>query len=111
MGLFSFLKKAKPVTDAVIASRIKEMINFEINPMLREHEGSVELVSFAAGEAKMKFAGSCQGCAASALTIQLGVEKRLKAMIPQVEKVTDVTDHSAGTNPYYQEGDDVVPVA
>ena len=37
-----------------------------------------------------------------AVTLKQGVEKTLFEDVPQITKVMDVTDHAAGTNPYYQ---------
>ncbi len=103
MGLFSFLKRNKPLTDKVIASRISELIEFEINPKLAAHGGSVELVEVKDFRAHLKFGGGCQGCAASALTMKLGVENRIKELIPEVIETVDLTDHTAGDNPFYTE--------
>lgn len=101
MGIFSSLKRNKPPSDAVIADRMRELIEFEINPMLASHGGSIELVSVDNFRAHVKFGGGCQGCAASALTMKAGVENRVKEMIPEVIELIDVTDHSQGDNPYY----------
>jgi len=50
--------------------------------------------------ALLQFGGGCQGCAASALTMKMGVESRIKELIPEVIEIIDVTDHGAGDNPY-----------
>ncbi len=103
MGLLSFLKRDKPITDKIIASRIRELIAGEINPKLASHGGSVELDSVRDRQAYLKFGGGCQGCAASTLTMTMGVEMRIKELIPEVAEVIDVTDHNAGANPFYTE--------
>jgi Fe/S biogenesis protein NfuA len=36
------------------------------------------------------------------VTLKQGVEKILFEDVPEITKVMDVTDHAAGTNPYYQ---------
>lgn len=104
MGFLSFLRKDKPLTDKVIASRIRELLEFEINPKLAEHGGEVALLKVEARRAQLQFGGGCQGCAASALTMKMGVESRIKELIPQVIEIIDVTDHSAGENPFYVSG-------
>lgn len=103
MGLFSFLKRDKSLSDKVIAARIRELIDGELNPKLASHGGSVELESVKEKQAYLKFGGGCQGCAASQLTMTMGVENRIKELIPEVIQVIDVTDHSAGDSPYYAE--------
>ena len=101
MGLLSFLKRNKAMTDEVMGTRIRELIEFEINPMLASHGGNIELVTVKEYRAHVKFGGGCQGCAASALTMKAGVENRIKELIPEVVDLIDVTDHSAGETPFY----------
>jgi len=101
MGLLGFLKRNKPLNDNTIAERIRELIEFEINPMLASHGGEIELVEVREKRAHVRFGGGCQGCAASALTMKAGVENRIKELIPEVLDLVDVTDHSQGANPYY----------
>jgi Fe/S biogenesis protein NfuA len=36
------------------------------------------------------------------VTLRQGVEAAIVAAVPEIERVVDVTDHAAGTNPYYQ---------
>ena len=45
--------------------------------------------------------GGCQGCAASALTIAAGVKRKLREHYPDLERVIDETDHSAGLTPFF----------
>jgi Fe-S cluster biogenesis protein NfuA len=46
--------------------------------------------------------GGCQGCSASAATLRMGVERMVREAVPEISAVVDVTDHSAGTNPYFR---------
>ena len=52
--------------------------------------------------AYLRFGGGCQGCGMVSVTLKQGVEKTLFEDVPQITRVMDVTDHAAGTNPYYQ---------
>jgi Fe/S biogenesis protein NfuA len=45
--------------------------------------------------------GGCQGCAVSAMTLREGISAAITGAIPEITEVIDVTDHSAGENPYY----------
>jgi Fe/S biogenesis protein NfuA len=45
--------------------------------------------------------GGCQGCAASAATLRQGVERMVKEEVPEIREIVDITDHTAGSNPYY----------
>ena len=49
----------------------------------------------------VEMGGGCQGCAASKATMKNGIEKTIREALPKVREVIDITDHSAGENPYY----------
>ena len=36
------------------------------------------------------------------VTLKQGIEKMIKAAVPEVREVIDTTDHKGGTNPFYQ---------
>ena len=44
------------------------------------------------------------GGGAADITLKSGIERLIKEEIPEVVEVLDTTDHSSGTNPYYQAG-------
>ena len=65
-----------------------EKVIGEIQPSLRADGGDIELVDVDKdGVVKVKLKGACAGCPMSQMTIQFGVERYLKAKIPQVKKV------------------------
>jgi Fe-S cluster biogenesis protein NfuA len=37
------------------------------------------------------------------MTLREGIEKQIRAAIPEVTDIVDVTDHDAGENPYYRD--------
>ena len=45
--------------------------------------------------------GGCQGCSLAEVTVRQGIERLVRAHCPEVIAVIDVTDHSAGTEPFY----------
>lgn len=60
----------------------------EIKQMLRADGGSVELVEVSDdGIVKVKLTGACAGCPMSSMTLKMGIEKRLKEMVPEVKRV------------------------
>ena len=73
-----------------------------INPNLAQHGGFAELRAWEEPKAYILMGGGCQGCAVSSITLRTGIERTLKDQIPEIEEVVDVTDHAAGTNPYYE---------
>jgi Fe/S biogenesis protein NfuA len=38
----------------------------------------------------------------AAVTLSQGIEVALRESVPEITRVIDVTDHAAGTNPYYE---------
>ena len=87
-----------------VARAVQEVLDRQINPGVGSHGGMVTLVDVKDGTAYMRFGGGCQGCAAVDVTLKQGVERAVRAAVPAVEAIVDVTDHQAGENPYYQHG-------
>jgi len=68
-----------------------EKVIEEIRPNLRADGGDIELVDVTEdGIVKVKLKGRCAGCPLSTMTIKFGVERYLKARVPQVKKVVVV---------------------
>jgi len=89
--------------NATLEERVNYILYSEINPQLASHGGHVSLEELAEDEtvAVLRFGGGCQGCSAVDMTLKEGVEKRLLEELPQLKRVTDVTDHSKRDNAYY----------
>lgn len=82
--------------------QIKRVIEEQINPAIASHGGSVELVDYMDRNIFLRMLGGCQGCAASSATLRNGIERILReAFGEDVNEIIDVTDHDAGSNPYY----------
>ena len=89
--------------DSPAEDRINYIIYNEINPMLESHGGEVSLIEFTqSGNAILQFGGGCQGCGMVDVTLKDGIEKTLLEQIPELKKVTDVTDHNNDENAYYK---------
>lgn len=93
--------------DASLEERINYVLFNEINPGLAAHNGNVSLLeTYDDAEngltAVLKFGGGCQGCSAVDMTLKQGVETTLKAQIPELQRVTDSTDHSQRENAYFK---------
>jgi Fe/S biogenesis protein NfuA len=85
-----------------IAARVQEVLDRQINPGVGTHGGMVSLLDVRQGTAYVRLGGGCQGCAAVDVTLRQGVETAIRSAVPEIVTVVDVTDHAAGTNPYYQ---------
>lgn len=84
-----------------LATRIRHLLETQINPGVAGHGGKIELVEVQGSRAILKMSGGCQGCGAAKSTLKDGVEKALLAQIPEITEVVDSTDHDSGKNPYY----------
>ena len=85
-----------------VEEQIQHVLDEEVNPMVASHGGVVSLLEVKEHNAYLEFGGGCQGCGMIDVTLKQGVEVMIKAQIPEIEAIYDVTDHAGGTNPYYQ---------
>ncbi|MBM7555898.1 NifU family protein [Halanaerobacter jeridensis] len=70
--------------------KVEEVIG-EIRPSLQADGGDVELVNVTdEGVVEVELQGACAGCPMSQMTLKNGIEKKLKAEIPEVEEVKAV---------------------
>jgi len=66
-----------------LEERIAEALD-SVRPYMESHGGDVELVSLQGGVATLRLNGSCDGCAASAATLELAIEKALMEAAPDL---------------------------
>jgi Fe-S cluster biogenesis protein NfuA/nitrite reductase/ring-hydroxylating ferredoxin subunit len=69
-----------------LEDRVQEALD-SVRPYMETHGGNVELLGIEDGVAKLRLEGSCNGCAASASTLELAVEEALKATAPDLEGI------------------------
>lgn len=81
---------------------IQDLFDQHLNPQIASHGGQVKLHGVVGRTAYVEFAGGCQGCGMAGATLKNGVESTVRQQVPDIEEVTDVTDHASGTNPYYK---------
>jgi NFU1 iron-sulfur cluster scaffold homolog, mitochondrial len=53
------------------------------------------------GWIRIRLDGGCQGCSLAEVTIRQGIEPLLRDRLPAMTGLTDVTDHEAGTDPFF----------
>jgi len=61
-----------------------------IRPLLQADGGDIELVGVEGGVVKVRLRGACAGCPGAQMTLKMAVERRIKAKVPQVERVESV---------------------
>jgi Fe-S cluster biogenesis protein NfuA len=64
----------------------------QLRPMLQADGGDIELenVNEDTGVVSVRLQGACRGCPGAAMTLKMGVERHLKAKVPNVQEVVAV---------------------
>jgi Fe-S cluster biogenesis protein NfuA len=91
---------ASPDDDSLY-ERVAQLFETQVNPMVARHGGAVELIDVQDGVVMLRMGGGCQGCGMADVTLRQGIEAMLRQHAPEVKGLVDVTDHSAGSNPYF----------
>ena len=99
-------KPAAPVAaggadDDTLYDRVAELFDSQVNPMVARHGGRVELIDVQDAVVMLRMAGGCQGCGMADVTLRQGIEAMLQQAVPEVKGIVDITDHTAGANPYF----------
>jgi Fe-S cluster biogenesis protein NfuA len=67
-----------------LEDRVREALE-SVRPYMASHGGNVELVGVSDGVATIRLEGHCQGCSASASTLELGIRQALETHAPDLE--------------------------
>jgi Fe-S cluster biogenesis protein NfuA len=62
----------------------------EIKPRIQADGGDIELVAIENKTVKVRLRGACVGCPMSALTLKQGVERLIRAKVPEIQSVEAV---------------------
>ena len=62
----------------------------QIRPALQADGGDIELVNVENGVVQVRLTGACGGCPMSQMTMKQGVERVIREMVPEVERVEAV---------------------
>ena len=84
-----------------LGSAAQAVLDAEVNPAIAAHRGHVTVASAEGGWIRIRLEGGCQGCSLAEVTIRQGIEPLLRARLPAMTGLIDVTDHEAGTEPFY----------
>ncbi len=88
--------------EGTVEHRIQSLLDVEINPMLASHGGFTTLERVEGDVAYMFMGGGCQGCGLAKLTLTEGIKATIEKEIDEIREVIDITDHTAGENPFYE---------
>jgi Fe-S cluster biogenesis protein NfuA len=75
---------------ASLIRRVQDALN-GIRPALQMDGGDCELLEVSPdGTAKVLLKGTCTGCPSSSMTVTMGIERRLRASVPEITRVVAV---------------------
>jgi len=94
-------KPGSATADDALYERVADMFDSHVNPMVARHGGRVELIDVQDAVVMVRMAGGCQGCGMADVTLRQGIEAMLQQHVPEVKGIVDITDHTAGSNPYF----------
>ena len=95
--------------NALLLLAVAELLDREANPAIASHGGSVAVERVENSNVYLRMSGGCQGCAASSATLRQGIETMLRTSLPAIGEIIDLTDHDAGTNPFYESAQGTSP--
>lgn len=72
-----------------VVERVRDVIE-RLRPAIQSHRGDIEFVSYADGVVSVRLQGACTGCPHSLMTLKMGVERQLQALVPEVREVVAV---------------------
>ena len=84
-----------------LAEAARAVLDAEINPAIAAHRGRVTVAGVAGGWIRVRLEGGCQGCSLAEVTLRQGIEPVLRARLPAMTGLADVTEHEAGTEPFF----------
>jgi Fe-S cluster biogenesis protein NfuA len=75
---------------AEVRQRVQQVINL-IRPAIQSDGGDLEFVEMTPeGIVRIRLHGACVGCPSSQITLKVGVERNLKAHVPEVRSIEAV---------------------
>jgi NFU1 iron-sulfur cluster scaffold homolog, mitochondrial len=86
---------------ADLAEAARRVLDAEVNPAIAAHRGHVSVADVTDGWVRIRLDGGCQGCSLAEVTVRQGIEPLLRARLPAMTGLIDVTDHEAGTEPFF----------
>jgi Fe-S cluster biogenesis protein NfuA len=90
-----------PSGAADLAEQARRVLDTEVNPAIAAHRGHVSVEGAGQGWVRIRLEGGCQGCSLAEVTVRQGIEPLLRERLPAMTGLADVTDHEAGTEPFF----------
>ena len=77
--------KAKALTN----ENVEDVLD-ELRPYLVADGGNVELVEIDGPIVNLRLQGACSSCPSSTMTLKMGIERKLREVIPEITEVNSV---------------------
>ena len=77
------------MTLALTTDNVETVLD-ELRPYLMADGGNVELAEIEGPIVKLRLQGACGSCPSSAMTLKMGIERRLREKIPEIVEVEQV---------------------
>jgi Fe-S cluster biogenesis protein NfuA len=75
------------VESSPVLEKVQRVIKL-IRPAVQADGGDIELLGLTTeGDVHIRLHGACVGCPSSSITLQVGIERNLRAHIPEVKRV------------------------
>ena len=76
-------------TLALTSENVEKVLD-ELRPFLMADGGNVEIAEIDGPIVKVRLQGACGSCPSSTMTLKMGIERKLREMIPEVSEVIQV---------------------
>jgi Fe-S cluster biogenesis protein NfuA len=74
----------------MVREKVEQALN-ELRPILQADGGDVSLADVSEdGVVSVELTGACHGCPMSQITLSRGIERTLKARVPEVQRIVAV---------------------
>jgi Fe-S cluster biogenesis protein NfuA len=71
---------------ALTSENVEQVLD-EMRPYLMADGGNVELVEIDGPIVRLRLQGACGSCPSSTMTLKMGIERRLREIIPEIAEV------------------------
>lgn len=75
-------------------TQIETLTNEKIRPVLAEHQGDIQIISYEDGIVKARLLGQCSGCPSAMITTEEVIKKELMDAFPQIKDVVIIQETS-----------------
>jgi len=82
-----FKRESEPIEMGPLYPQVRDAMS-EVQAYARSHGGSIDLLGVdPQGDVRIRMGGACRGCPMSTITLKLGIEQRLRLLVPGIRNV------------------------